>query len=189
MLGQSGSGKSSWVQKRLREIPRFILWDTLGEYKNFDIVETRRELVEYVDARGSGLIQVVFNCVNEDEETALNFTCRLAVAIEHICLIVEEVDAYATPASLPGDLRALLKRGRHAGVDLIFISRRPAEINRLITAQSRRFVCFRMAEPSDIRYMKSVIGEAAEELPALPLLNYVDWRHGTIERGEIKWTS
>lgn len=187
VLGQRGSGKSSWVKKKLPAIPRFLLWDTLGEYAGFDMFTDRAELFRHVSERQAGIFQCVFNCLEETEAEAFDWICELAAAVENVCLIVEEVDTYATPSVIPGSLRKLLKIGRHYGVSMIFVSRRPAEINRLITSQSQRFVCFRMFEPNDIRYLSSVIGPAAAELKDLPILHYLDWRHGVIERGAIQW--
>lgn len=128
------------------------------------------------------------NCVEENEGgevEAFDFVCKLAGSVENVCLIVEEVDTYATPNVIPFELKRLLKVGRHFGVSMLFVSRRPAEIHRLITSQSQRFICFRMIEPNDVRYMTSIIGEAARELPDLPMLHFIDWQHGQIEKGVI----
>ena len=135
----------------------------------------------------TGLFQCVYNCIEDDDEEQLEFMCSLVCALENCFFIVEEVDQYATPSQMPHEFRKLLKTGRHFGVSMIFVSRRPAEMNRLITAQSRRFICFQMLEPADIRFMKSIIGEVAEELKTLPKLHYIDWNHGEIERGIIEW--
>jgi hypothetical protein len=186
VLGQRGSGKSSWVKKRLPKIPRFILWDTLGEYKGHETFDNLEDLVRYLHKNESGFFQAVYNTLNEDE---FEKVCRLAGAVGTCTLIVEEVDTYATPTNCPYELRKLLKVGRHYGVSMIFVSRRPAEINRLITSQSQRFVCFKMFEPRDIVYLRSIIGNEALTLSDLPVLQYVDWRHGTIEKGVIIWES
>lgn len=184
VLGQRGSGKSSWVKRALPEIPRFIVWDTLGEYTQFDGVESVGELIEYVYPRIDGVFQVVINSMIDDD---LEQVCRVAGAVKNLHLIVEEVDTYATPGKAPYELKRLLKIGRHYGVSMIFVSRRPAEINRLITSQSQRFIMFRMFEPGDIRYLKSIIGPEAMELTELKPLHYLDWNHGEITYGEIKF--
>ena len=184
VLGQRGSGKSSWVKKRLPTIPRFILWDTLGEYQGFETFDNLEDLVRYLDKNESGFFQVVYNTL---EETDFEKVCRLAGAVGTCTLIIEEVDTYATPANCPFELRKLLKVGRHYGTSMIFVSRRPAEINRLITSQSQSFVCFKMFEPRDIVYLRSIIGNEALTLSELPVLQYVDWRHGSIEKGVIVW--
>lgn len=194
VLGQRGSGKTCWVKKQLPTLPRFILWNTVNDdYAGFEVVNDKHDLFDFVWRKRNGICQVIVNYLPEEkgeqdeEEEGFAFTCRLAEAVENICLIIEEVDTYATTQAMPFELKKLLKLGRHFGVSMVMISRRPAEINRLITSQAQRFVCFRTIEPNDIRYLISIIGESAKELPAIPMLHYLDWRHGVIEKGEIQF--
>lgn len=187
VLGQRGSGKTSWVKQELRKIPRFILWDTLGEYQGFDVFTDIESLFSYVYDHRTGVLQAVFNCLEENEAQAFDTVCHMAGAVENVVLVVEEVDAYATPSIIPFDLKRCLKTGRHRGVGLICVSRRPAEINRLITSQTQRFICFKMFEPNDVRYMGSIMGERSRELIDLPVLHYLDWQHGEISKGVVSF--
>jgi hypothetical protein len=187
VLGQSGSGKSSWVQARLASLPRFILWDTLGEYVGFTVCESRAELYKHITKRSTGLFQVIYNGTDENEEESMDWICQLVEQIENLCFIVEEVDQYASPGVIPAGLRSLLKRGRHRGISMVFVTRRPAEVNRLITAQSKRFVLFRVVEPNDLRYLRTFVGDHALTLPDLPELSFLDWQQGTTTRGRIEF--
>ena len=184
VLGQRGSGKSSWIQKALPDIPRFILWDTLGEYEGYAQAINKQELFDYVWDNEAGVLQVVYNTIDEDD---FGFVCTVCENIGDLTFIVEEVDNYATPNLIPVELRRLLKYGRHVGLSMIFVSRRPAEINRLITSQSQRFICFTIIEPVDVRYLTSIIGPVAKVLPTLKKLEFVDWSPDRIKRGQIKW--
>lgn len=184
VLGQRGSGKSSWVKKHIPNVPRFILWDTLGEYTSFEQFENLQDLFNYVHKNQGGPFQAVYNSIeNEDFERV----CQIVGAVENCCFIIEEVDTYATPTQCPYELMKLLKIGRHYNISMIFVSRRPAEIHRMITSQSQRFILCKIIEPNDVRYLKSVVGPVADELPGLEILHYVDWKHGIIERGVITW--
>lgn len=185
ILGQRGSGKSSWLKKKLPEIPRFILWDTLGEYDGFERFEDLDSLYRYIHANQSGVFQAVY--VTEKDPEDFGPVCTIAGAVGPCYFIIEEVDTYATPTYCPQELMTLLKKGRHYGVSMAFVSRRPAEIHRMITAQSNRFVIFRILEGRDIQYLKSILGPEADKLPALETLHYMDWIHGQIEYGEVKW--
>tara|TARA_Y100000310_G_C20569456_1_gene757235 strand:+ start:174 stop:779 length:606 start_codon:yes stop_codon:yes gene_type:complete len=190
VLGQSGTGKSSWIEKYLPKLPRFILWDTLGEYSGFDIVETKEDLFNKVTKHEKKFFGVIFRFIGDDDKQidSLNFMCRLAGAIEHCWIIIDEVDMYASPTlGMPEDLSMILKRGRHLGVSMLFASRRPAEVHRLITAQSRRFVLFRSKEDRDVTFLRGHVGDVADEMKKLPDLHYIDWNHGKTEKGEIKW--
>jgi len=186
VLGQRGSGKTSWVKNHIPALPRFILWNTVNDdFRGFDSVESNRDLYEYVWSKRNGVFQVVVNCLEENEANSFDFACKLALALENVCLVIEEVDTFATPTVIPFDLKRVLKVGRHYGVSMVAVSRRPAEINRLITSQAQRFVCFKTIEPNDVRYLTSIIGESARELPEIPPLHYLDWRHGQVGRGKI----
>jgi len=191
VLGQRGSGKTSWVKQQLPAFPRFILWNTVNDdYTGFEIVNDTESLFEYVWRKRNGICQVIVNYLEEkgqeDKELeGLIFTCNVAEAMENICFIIEEIDTYATTQTMPYELKRLLKIGRHYGVSMIAVSRRPAEINRLITSQAQRFICFKTIEPNDVRYLTSIIGESARELPEIPPLYYLDWKHGQVEKGEI----
>jgi len=191
VLGQRGSGKTSWVKKQLPALPRFVLWNTVNDdYTGFEIVSDTEALFEYVWKRRDSILQVVINYLEEKgeedkEAEGFAFVCKLVEAVENVCFIVEEVDTYATSATIPYELKRLLKIGRHYGVSMIAVSRRPAEINRLITSQAQRFICFKTIEPNDVRYLRSIIGEPATELPQIPLLEYLDWKHGLVEKGKI----
>jgi len=189
VLGQRGSGKTSWVKQQLPSLPRFILWNTVSDdYPGFDGVEDNETFFQYVWKKRNGIFQIVINSLEENEAESFDFVCAVAGAIENVCLIIEEVDTYATPSIIPFELKKLLKIGRHYGVSMIFVSRRPAEINRLITSQAQRFVCFKTIEPNDVRYLRSIIGNPALELPEMPMLSYLDWKHGIIEKDEITFS-
>ena len=82
------------MQKALPEIPRFILWDTLGEYEGYTEVTNKQELFDYVYGRSDGVLQVIYNTV-EDEDFI--FMCTLAGGLSDLTVIIEEVDNYATP--------------------------------------------------------------------------------------------
>ena len=131
-----------------------------------------------------GVMQIFYNSVDDED---FGFVCGLCESLEDLTFIIEEVDNYATPNFCPIELKRLLKYGRHNGLSMIFVSRRPAEINRLITSQSQRFICFTIIEPGDVRYLTSVIGPVAKVLPTVQRLEFVDWSPERIKRGKIIW--
>lgn len=160
----------------------------MGEYSfpGVPVVQSTAEIFEEVQNWPDfGVHRVIYNCVDGDEKDQLSFCCRLSEAIGNVVLIIEEVDQYATPHDIPADLRRLLKVGRHFNVGMVFVSRRPAEINRLITSQTREFILFRLIEPADLRYLSSVVGPVADDVSSLPDLHFIAWKHGSIERGKV----
>lgn len=196
VLGQRGSGKSSWVKQNLPGVGRFIVWDTMGEYaspegkfQGFKECEDLSDVFVEVDKNQNGLFQLVYTSVKEDEQELkdLEAICTIAGAVGGCLLVIEEVDTYADPHHCPLALKTLLKKGRHWDVSMMFVSRRPAEIHRLITSQSQRFILFKIIEPRDIIYLRSIIGQEADQIPSLEILHYMDWNQGKVERGIIHW--
>jgi DNA helicase HerA-like ATPase len=83
-------------------------------------------------------------------------------------------------------LKRVVKLGRVRGIDAIFVSQRPAEIPRIITSQTEKFVIFSMSEPSDIKYIRAIIGPEADNLPTLEKLHYIEWEKGEIKKGIVE---
>ena len=60
VLGQRGSGKTSWVKQQLPSLPRFILWNTVSDdYPGFDSVENNEDFFQYVWKKRNGVFQIV----------------------------------------------------------------------------------------------------------------------------------
>jgi hypothetical protein len=70
------------------------------------------------------------------------------------------VDNYATTHNIGENFRKVLKYGRHRGVNLVMIARRPVEINPLLRSQATRYIIFPMGA-DDAAVMKPHIGEEA----------------------------
>lgn len=172
--GQRGGGKSYWVKKLARSLPRCVILDPLGEYKADQYFTDIHEFVNFLqrDLLKPRLYTVSFNPVDIGED--LDYFCRAILARGDIYLILEELDQLSTPYATPPELAKLIKYGRHYGIQIVGVSRRPAEVSRLFTSQATRFICFGQVEPNDIKYWRSIIGSAADQLPSMPDYCYLD---------------
>jgi hypothetical protein len=172
--GQRGSGKSYWTKQLSRTLPRCIILDTLGEYKADQYFTEIEEVIEFLenDQRTSRFFTVSYNPVDLDGEFGL--FCRAILARGDIYLIMEELDQLSTPYSTPYEFARLIKYGRHFNIQIVGVSRRPAEVSRLFTSQASRFICFPQVEPNDIKYWRSIIGKSADQLPSMPDYHYLD---------------
>jgi len=188
--GQRGSGKSYWIRHKTTELSRFLLFDTLSEYQgcapSFDDLT---ELIEHCQKAGDGFLEALFDDPSEDPKETFPLFCEIGQEIGNLYVIVEEIDIFATPYDVPEELNRLIKYGRHRGVNLIAVSRRPAEVSRLITSQATRFIIFRQFEPRDISYFRSIIGPYADALPSLGIHEFydIDFSEGPIlERPKVQ---
>lgn len=171
--GQRGSGKSYWVKDYIKGLTRYLLYDTIGEYESGPHFEDIEDLIDYCGPyeNGGGFLEAVYDPIGNDD---FGLFCDVALALGNVYVIIEEMDEFTTPYYTPIELQQMIKRGRHRGVNVLGVSRRPAEISRLFTSQATRFVVFRMFEPRDIAYYKSIIGPVADCLSQLNNYDFFD---------------
>lgn len=111
-----------------------------------------------------------------DARAEFPWLARIAYEVGALCLVAEEISWAISPAKMPVEVETLIRYGRHRDVELVGISRRPAEVNRDLTANANDVYIFRTHEPRDIAYFKSLIGGDADTLPNLPPFTPYVWR-------------
>ena len=169
--GMRGSGKSYWVKNYLLSLPRLVVYDSLGEYKGQKRVFQLIDLINFFKKKKEGFYDVIFDTYNNE-----NFPlfCKVIMTQKNLYVIVEEIDFFSTPFFTCIELQKLIKYGRHYQINIIGISRRPAEVSRLFTSQATRFIIFSQKEPRDIAYFKSIIGDKANLILNLQNYQYLD---------------
>ncbi len=160
VFGTRGSGKSTFIKSTIKKLPRVFLYDTLGEYGTDTVDQifyTKKELAEFfLTLKKNQFFNISYlPLVPEDD---FDWSARVALAVGGVCFVVDEIDLYTKPSYCPPGLRKLIRYGRHYGIDMITASRRPPEVSREITAQTGKFILFRMHEPADQAYIRSVAG-------------------------------
>ena len=87
-----------------------------------------------------------------------------------ILLICEEAHAYiprASESQFAGSLKSMeriAKEGRKYGVGLGVVSQRPHEVSETVLAQCGTFICLRITNPDDQRYVRSLVPESEGDL-------------------------
>lgn len=175
IFGRRGSGKSTLAKKMIEEKPRVLVYDTLGEYKTDKVFTTPIELYLFLRDKKKAGEPFRIGYRPEDAVREFPWVCRIVENIGELTFVAEEVDFFISPSRLDPGFERLIRYGRHRGVELIAISRRPAEVNRNLTAQSSRLFIFKMHEPRDIAYFRSIIGPEAEKIPELPDFTPLEW--------------
>jgi hypothetical protein len=174
VCGQRGSGKSYWTKKLVRSLPRCIVFDSLGEYEADQRIYDLEEMVDFLiaDQTNEKLFTIAYDTHLGAEDFPL--FCRAILARGNVHLVIEELDLYCKPLSTDPEFLKLLKYGRHYGIQIIGVSRRPAEVSRDFTSQATRFITFGNREPRDIQYFRSVFGNEADRIKTLPQFHYLD---------------
>jgi len=172
--GQRGSGKTFWVQHYIKTLSRVLIYDSLSEYEAANRFEDLDSLIGFLETVGENWFEVIFDPLDPQDEFEFSIFCRVAQSVGRLHVVIEEIDLFATPFLIPRGLQELIKYGRHRAINLVGVSRRPAEVSRLFTSQASRFILFRQIEPRDIQYFKSIIGDSADMLPTLEPYHFLD---------------
>ena len=169
ILGRKGTGKTTLAKQRAASVSRLFILDNLAEYREGLIFETFRDLEHYFLLEGERFRCICRFRTEEDQEALFDFIWTVG----RCTLLAEECDWYA-----PSDKGAsaaflnLVKYGRHQEIDIIAVSRRPAEISKMLTSQADELVSFRQTEERDLDYLAHY-GFKGEELQHLPDRQYV----------------
>lgn len=182
IFGIKGHGKTSMIRTLIRPRPRvLILDDGLGDYDGAAVAPNAAIAAMFL--RDRERFRVVFGDIDKPyEENAADAIGLTKAYVESmadhdldVTLVIDEADLYASGRNISAGLRNGISRGRHWNLSIIYASRRPAEVHTLLPSQTERFIIFRTREPSDIRYLRSFIGEdAASKLPDLEKYQYID---------------
>lgn len=155
ILGRKGSGKSYLSSQIIEEYDRVIVLDSLGEYEGTvtdGLEETVRTILAVKDKPRFRIVARILAA--EDAEKIM----RLVYEIPNCLFVIEETSLYCSPSYLPDDLARLIRYGRHREISLLFVSRRPSELHRDLTAQADLVVTFQQQEPRDITYLGQIFG-------------------------------
>lgn len=168
-----------------------MIIDPLGDYTTDGVaVESLEEWAAYVRA-APGRWRVVFS--GPAAEALFEEVLAAVQRVGQVLVVVDEADWWAQPTGISPGLARALKYGRHHGVEVLAIARRPAEVHRLVTSQAYHVWAFATSEPVDLDYLRRYVSaEVAEQVADLPPYRAVYWdaraRRAsvvTVDNGEI----
>jgi hypothetical protein len=153
----------------------------MGEY-DYPPLWSLDELLDWLERGGaeSPRWHVAIRTPGEDADEVF----RAAWAAAPCLVLAEECDRYRVGHEpLPG-LSYIVEYGRHRGISLMALTRRPASIPRTLTANASRAVVFKTVEPRDVKYWADFLPDGgAAAIQGLEGHGFVDadlWR-GTFE--------
>lgn len=175
VFGKKGYGKTTFIKKYL--LPKYqkkIILDTMEEYHNDKSLVTGSaletvEIVEYMLEQEKDFTIVQQSSFNEYEQLL-----DVVIQIPELTLVIDEIDKFGEPNSIHPALKELYNTARHYQINLIGASRRPNQVNRIITSQSDLIIIFHTSEPSDLIYYKHYISkEIIERIRNLKKYEYL----------------
>jgi hypothetical protein len=168
VLGHKGSGKTQLTRKFLDAVPRSVCIDTIGEYGGVviedpyslsDYLETAKHLERFrVSYRDLGMSGVQPERIFE-----------MLKGLRDCWLCLEEASKWTGPSNTTLDeVKWFLQYGRHNRISVVLVARRPAELDRMGTAQADTIVSFSQHEPRDREYIAKLGGtECADRIAGL----------------------
>ncbi|MHB1567372.1 MAG: hypothetical protein ACYCXG_11795 [Acidiferrobacter sp.] len=182
IFGQAGHGKSTMIRHMIRPLPRVLIVDVgLEDYDGVMQVGSLPLAARLID--GKTRYRLSYGDLDRSDEECMDDAVALTRAYADTLtgaglpqmMVIDEADRYAPARGMGRAIREAVARGRHWSLSIIYATRRPAEVNRLLTSQTTRFIVFRTREPGDLRYLRAFIGEeAADRAPDLVKFQYLD---------------
>jgi hypothetical protein len=175
-MGRKGSGKTTLTRSLLHDEKRYIIADSLNEYDAPQIAATESEISRECEKKLNGKLRL---CIKVGSDQMFDAACDAAYItgkVKPVLFVIEEADMRCSPSYVTPSLDRLIRYGRHWGVSILAVARRPAEVTRHLTAQADTIAVFRTHEPRDLEFFKQRCGEEfARALPKLKQYHYVTW--------------
>lgn len=186
LIGKSNSGKSHLARYQARMARRLLAHDPNGEGVYGDawsVTGDRRELIDILaDPRACRVAWrgAAFTDDERERVDAFEYANRCAWACGNLSIIWDEVDMFTRRGVLPPMAYRIVNAGRHRNLTILACTRRPYNVPRELSAAATRLIVFRVTEPRDVAFVRSIAGDAARHLPRLARLHCLDWtEHGT----------
>lgn len=190
VCGGSGTGKSAYVKRKIKDAKRLLVWDMTGEYAREGLalpVTSCTHLIERVAAAGNGGFRIALQPRAASAEY-FNFFCEVAYAAGRCVVVVEELADVTTPGKAPTGWGIVVRRGRHRGLTVYGITQRPSESDKTIMGNATLTHVCKMKRAQDRAYMAKETGAPVEMLDALKPLEWIEADEaGKITRGKLSF--
>jgi len=167
VFGRIDSGKSTLIrgEKRLNiksilsEFQQFIIWDYQKEY-NIKEAEIFEDFNVYIDALKLAIKtkrKIKFILRFPYPIQVFEKVCKSLYYVTDCLFLIEEIDIVMNSKKVSPIFEELIHSSAHRGISLIYTTRRPALIPRLLTGQTKEIYVFRFTEPIDLDYFKNLL--------------------------------
>ena len=183
VLGMRGCGKSTLTKILSRNHPRLIIFDIVDEWAGTHVAHNFQEFANiWRDQFNQGKYQIVIKFkFGTDQKTIIDIQTQITTLIYitgkdsgiETCIIFEECQFYFPNHGLHAVNMHLLTTGRHAFINIIANSQRPASISKLLISQSKKIYVGQLYEANDIGYLYETLGDLATESPNLKPMEFI----------------
>lgn len=190
VLGSSGTGKSTFVTTyliRSKFACRF-LFDPMGEWSQRLKLPLATKVFDIQEQMMTGW--VCYDPTEDwgaDTQEGFRFFCDFVKLAStkfqgRKVFVVDEVQDYMTPQSMPGELGIIVQAGRKWELESVFTSQRINQLNGALLNQATEHVVFSLGSDNDLKRLEAY-GFNSEELAVMPDLHFVARSR---KRGELR---
>lgn len=147
---------------------RVLVFDTLSEYAFNEVKDSKFTGIKRVNP-------ISYTSQDENDSELFNKINEFVFRHGNMLYVIDEVDFYVTANRIPFSFAKLFRYGRHKNIDLITITRRPAEIPRITTAMTDKFLIFRLHEPNDLEYFKKLSSTLPDKIKSLEKFKFLTY--------------
>lgn len=193
VYGRRGQGKSTRVKEIIRPRGRVLVFDPMNEYglEGFRRVDWQR----LPAALSAGSFRLAYVPKRGHARQALDAICKHMLERwegrrggPHITLVIEEMSISFPSEKLPDELwgmAAMCEQGRHAGIDVIGTTQRPARVSTIFRGNCEQTYIFGLSDWNDVGAVANMIGpEWKNKLRELPQHEYLLYRDAKVTTGK-----
>jgi hypothetical protein len=187
VMGATGSGKSTAICSKLAvdDGERRLIWNPGGDYDQYGTVtDSQREVYRMVTRSRSW--RVVFNPSFDQDQARAQFGwfCQVAFECGDCLVVADELEDVMTASWAPAGWRALIRKGRKRGCQIIAASQVPAGIEKRFWDQATVIRSGRLNGKDSADTVARVLMVPAAEVLALPELCFIQ---RSIARPVVTW--
>jgi hypothetical protein len=202
IIGPSGSGKSHAASQMMAQAKRAAVYQLVRRDTNFmsaatdffdgDIRGFCRALAEddfrYIYRVAEGAKRIDGNRISFPD---FEFFIRCCFEREHMLMIIDEAHFLCSPRYIPAFFWESIVTGRHAFLDICYVTQRFSMVHHDLTANTQEFMFWQITEPSDLKAIADRCGDDTAQKVS-QLRRAVDNREtgGTFTPGEmLRWNT
>lgn len=175
IFGKTGSGKTFYVKKLIKNFKRVIILEpSLDEYDNEGIIfYDFLSLITYIKQYNVNLTtNFIFVCkfTNDEDVEKLFILCE---RLKNLVLILEECEIFISPYNKSSNFLRLVRYGRHYNISIIGIARRLSELSLDFRAQVNKIISFIQTDNRDVQNMVK-LGYEFQNLPSLKNYEFIE---------------
>ena len=133
--GKSGSGKMQLVENLCQNCNRFIIYDTLGKYKNGLIFLSLQKLKDFWSRVHKGNFRLIYQPLDPEHE--FDSICKVVTEYDRLTFVIENLDWYCKPSISPA-FEKIIENSCNYQIQLIGTTQKLEQIDKRLTGQIKQ---------------------------------------------------